>query len=162
MSGRINNNRRARHRRPEDALHESALLNSLPSDANGIGVARRTGGANVDVIVAVGQATPGTRTQTDVIRAGNVFERVRAIRRVVIADFIHIERIITGRSVAIADGIKAERTNPGSGIDVTGCIVEKRAISGGRVEVAVTVGVSGIVIERFIPGSRVAVAGGVA
>ena len=137
------------------ACNKSGGLICLVADADGVGLARNTLVANIDVVTARSEILTRPEAQCNVVAAGCVAkERITTGGRVAAAGVAN-ERADTGGRVVVAGVLKERKGTVGS-VVVAGCVVNERLKTGGRVVDA------GCVEEECQnTGSRVVAAGGV-
>src|SRR5215470_663917 len=151
--------RRATHRRAEDARHEGGRL-SLPQPHD-VGLGSKAKVPYIDVVVPAEQSFSGSRPQRSVAAAGGVGreravpaggvelaggvenERKDPVSGVVKAGGIEFERKGPVGGVAVADGVAQERAGPEGGVVAAGGVGRERGLSEGCVDAA-----SGVALER--------------
>lgn len=104
-----------------DAGDERGCVRVWGADADGVGLACNIGGitagaarvADIDVVIARGEAEPGPGAQSDVVAAGCVVpERKRAVGRVIVAGAVVNERLITSSRVVDAGDVVVKGRKP--------------------------------------------------
>src|SRR5438874_495219 len=141
-----------------NASNERGLVNVLPTDADGLGLARRPSGVDIDIVIARSEIETGVSAHCDVAAARCIVKkRTVTDGRVEEPSPVKIECTNTASRVAPASRIAKERINAVGRIIIAGYVVFERFKTRRRV------GAAGCVAkERINPVGHVVVAGRVA
>ena len=110
------------------------------ADADGVGLARNTSVADIDIVIARGEIATGLKAQGDVVAAGGVAN----------------ERMLTDGRVVVAGGVVNERIEHRWPCCVPVVLLKSACTTGGRVALPVV-----LFVERTHTVGRVVAAGGV-
>ena len=138
-----------------NASNERGLVNVLPTDADGLGLARRPSGVDIDIVIARSEIETGVSAHCDVAAARCIVKkRTVTDGRVEEPSPVEIECTNTASRVAPASRIAKERINAVGRIIIAGYVVFERFKTRGRVAAA-----GGVVHERIITEEGVRVDG---
>src|SRR5258705_4225705 len=88
---------------PTDAGDKCGRLSSSPPDAYGVGLSINTLVADIDIVIADGEISTGSKAQGDITVAGRIFrERSNAVSCVSVATGVAVESSSTIGDVVIA------------------------------------------------------------
>src|SRR5437773_12123023 len=136
--GIYNHSYAAGHCCPRDAGNKRGGLGSSGPDADGVGLACHTGAADIDVVAANGEVSPGGVSQGNVAAAAGVVEECAVtVGCVLAAGGVEGKRISAVGGVAPAGGVKIERLITDCRVIEAGCEAEERALTLSGVQVRV-------------------------